>query len=43
MNFNSSITELANCLGAIQVWMENNKLKLNPDKTEFYALVQLNF
>ena len=32
-NFDSSITELANCLEAIQAWMGNNKLKLNPDKT----------
>ena len=34
-NFESSITELTNCLEAVQAWMGNNKLKLNPDKTEF--------
>ena len=33
-NFDSSTTELANCLEAIQTWMGNNKLKLNPHKTE---------
>ena len=37
-NFNSSITELTNCLEAVQPWMENNKLKLNPDKTEFIVI-----
>ena len=26
-NFDSSITELTNCLEDIQTWMENNKLK----------------
>ena len=34
-NFDSSITELTNCLEAVKAWMGNNKLKLNPDKTEF--------
>ena len=34
-NFDSTITELTNCLEPIQAWMGNNKLKLNPDKTEF--------
>ena len=37
-NFNSSITELTNRLKAVQVWMGNNKLKLNPDKTEFIVI-----
>ena len=37
-NFNSSITELTNCLEAVQAWMGNNKLKLNPDKTEFIVI-----
>ena len=37
-NFDSSITELTNCLEAIQAWMGNNKLKLNPDKTEFIVI-----
>ena len=37
-NFDSSITELANCLEAVQAWMGNNKLKLNPDKTEFIVI-----
>ena len=37
-NFDSSITELTNCLEAVQAWMGNNKLKLNPDKTEFIAI-----
>ena len=37
-NFNSSTTELANCLEAVQAWMGNNKLKLNPDKTEVIVI-----
>ena len=37
-NFDSSITELTNCLEAVQAWMGNNKLKLNPDKTEFTVI-----
>ena len=37
-NFESSITELTNCLEAVQAWMGNNKLKLNPDKTEFIVI-----
>ena len=37
-NFDSSITELTNCLEAVQAWMGNNKLKLNPDKTEFIVV-----
>ena len=37
-NFDSSITELSNCLEAVQAWMGNNKLKLNPDKTEFIMI-----
>ena len=37
-NFDSSITELINCLEAVQAWMGNNKLKLNPDKTEFIVI-----
>ena len=37
-NFDSSITELTNCLEAVQAWMGNNKLKLNPDKTEFIVI-----
>ena len=28
-NFDSSITELTNCLEAVQAWMGNNKLKLD--------------
>ena len=37
-NFDSSITELTNCLEAVQDWMQNNKLKLNPDKMEFIVI-----
>ena len=37
-NFDPSSTELAKCLGAVQVWMGNNKLKLNPDKMEFIVI-----
>ena len=35
-NFNSSITELTNCLEAIRAWMRNNKLK-----TEFIVIVMI--
>ena len=34
-NASSKIGELQNCLSDIKTWMTNNKLKLNPDKTEF--------
>ena len=37
-NFDSSITELTNCLEAVQAWMGNNKLKLNPNKMEFIVI-----
>ena len=37
-NFDSSITELTNCLEAVQTWMGNNKLKLNRDKTGFIVI-----
>ena len=37
-NFDSSITEMTNCLEVVQAWMGNNKLKLNPDKTEFIGI-----
>ena len=37
-NFDSSITELANCLEAGKAWMGNNKLKLNPDNMEFIVI-----
>ena len=29
---------LQGCLSAVQSWMAENKLKLNPDKTEFIVL-----
>ena len=35
-NFSSCMTDLVNCLGAIQVWMGNNKLML--DKREFIRI-----
>ena len=31
----AAITELQQCLCDVQNWMGSNKLKLNPDKTEF--------
>ena len=34
----SSIEQLQKCLSAVQSWMAENKLKLNPDKTEFIVL-----
>ena len=27
---------IANCMASIQSWMSTNKLKLNPDKTEYF-------
>ena len=36
--FNSSISDLQNCLGSVQQWMYSNKLKLNPGKTEFLLI-----
>lgn len=34
-NATSAIPELQSCLKSVQTWMDYNKLKLNPDKTEF--------
>ena len=34
-NHNSKIQSLQDCLMSVQDWMFTNKLKLNPDKTEF--------
>ena len=37
-DFTTSITTLKNCLNDIQNFMFTNKLKLNPDKTEFILI-----
>ena len=37
-NFNPAIATLQKCLTDVQSWMAANKLKLNPDKTEFILL-----
>ena len=37
-NFDSYIRSLKNCLDSVQTWMFENKLKLNPDKTEFLLI-----
>ena len=37
-NFSSSITNLHQCLLLVQDWMFTNKLKLNPDNTEFMLI-----
>ena len=37
-NCNSSLTNLQNSLLSAQNWMYSNKLKLNPDKTEFMLI-----
>ena len=34
----ASIVSLQNCLSAVQDWMFENKLKLNPEKTEFMLI-----
>ena len=36
--FDSSSTELGICLEAVQSWIGNNKLKVNPDKMEFIVI-----
>ena len=42
-NFDSITTELANCREVVQALMRNNKLKLNPDKTELIVIVDDKF
>ena len=37
-NASIAISELQKCLSDIQSWMDINKLKLNPDKTEFMLI-----
>ena len=37
-NFSHSVQKLKNCLNDIQNFMFTNKLKLNPDKTEFILI-----
>ena len=37
-NAPSAISQLQKCLTDIQLWMNSNKLKLNPDKTEFMII-----
>ena len=37
-NFPTAIATLQKCLTDVQTWMATNKLKLNPDKTEFILL-----
>ena len=39
---NSSVSRssLKSCLDSVQLWMPGNKLKLNPDKTEFFLIGQ---
>ena len=37
-NFDSSFTELTECLTCVQNWMAGVKLKLNPEKTEFIII-----
>ncbi len=34
-NASTAIPELQSCLNSVHKWMDTNKLKLNPDKTEF--------
>lgn len=34
----AALSELKDCLSHIQSWMNKNKLKLNPDKTEFMII-----
>ena len=41
-NFSHSIQKLKNCLNDIQNFMFTNKLKLNPEKTEFILISSIN-
>ena len=34
-NVSNSIKDIQGCLSSVHSWMSANKLKLNPDKTEF--------
>ena len=34
-----ALNDLQSCLASVQSWMSTNKLKLNPDKTEFLLIV----
>ena len=38
LELEANIPDLANCLEAIQMWMGNNKLKLNPKNTELIMI-----
>ena len=38
MQLTTAIPDLQSCLESVQSWMYSSKLKLNPDKTEFYCL-----
>ena len=35
----STISRMQDCIGNVQLWLSNNKLKMNPDKTLFIAFV----
>ena len=37
-NSAASLSSLKSCLDSVQLWMSGNKLKLNPDKTEFLLI-----
>ena len=37
-NSATALTDLQSCLTSVQSWMSRNKLKLNPDKTEFLLI-----
>ena len=39
VSFASSLNALQSCLASVQSWMSTNKLKVNPDKTEFLFIV----
>ena len=34
----AALNGLQSCLGPVQLWMSTNKLKMNPDKTEFLLI-----
>ena len=38
VSFASALNGLQSCLASAQSWMSTNKLKLNPDKTEFLLI-----
>ena len=39
VSITSALNNLSSCIDALKIWMQNNMLKLNDDKTEFFVAV----